>query len=123
REQRVITSYVTEQVKGNHLLFKLGTIKDETLGEALRVTIVASGFEGGGKLEIPKLSDLSQTAEEEPDGEESLAPNAGVEEPQAEREVPTPQRANDDKFIVEESVVRSEEHTSELQSRENLVCR
>lgn len=105
REQRVITSYVTEQVKGNHLLFKLGTIKDETLGEALRVTIVASGFEGGGKLEIPKLSDLSQTAEEEPDGEEHLAPNAGVEEPQAEREVPTPQRANDDKFIVEESVV------------------
>src|SRR5690606_40571807 len=26
-------------------------------------------------------------------------------------------------YLVEEEVVRSEEHTSELQSRENLVCR
>lgn len=64
REQRVITSYVTEKVKGTHSLFKLGTITDDSLGDSLRVTIVASGFDKGGKLEIPDL-DKKQPGEKE----------------------------------------------------------
>lgn len=64
REQRVITSYVTEKVKGTHSLFKLGTITDDSLGDSLRVTIVASGFDKGGKLEIPDF-DKKQPEEKE----------------------------------------------------------
>lgn len=65
REQRVITSYVTEKVKGTHSLFKLGTITDDSLGEALRVTIVASGFDKGGKLEIPDIQKKEDGAVED----------------------------------------------------------
>jgi cell division protein FtsZ len=74
REQNVITSFVTEKVKGNHALFKLGTITDESLGDALRVTIVASGFDKGGKLEIPNLDKKT----EKPVAEEPVAPLAPV---------------------------------------------
>ncbi len=65
REQRVITSYVTEKVKGKHSLFKLGTITDDSLGDSLRVTIVASGFDKGGKLEIPDIDKNKQADEKE----------------------------------------------------------
>ncbi|ODS82724.1 MAG: cell division protein FtsZ [Cytophagaceae bacterium SCN 52-12] len=65
REQRVITSYVTEKVKGTHSLFKLGTITDDSLGDSLRVTIVASGFDKGGKLEIPDFDTKKQPGEKE----------------------------------------------------------
>lgn len=68
KEQKVITSYVTEKVKGTHSIFKLGTITDDSLGESLRVTIVASGFDRGGKLEIPDL-DKKQAAEQEAQSE------------------------------------------------------
>lgn len=73
REQRIITSYVTEKVKGNHSLFKLGTISDESLGEKLRVTIVASGFDKGGKLEIP---DLDKKKSDDPSDEIPEAVNS-----------------------------------------------
>ena len=54
REQSIITRYVTEQVQGEHGLFKLGTIIDESLGDRLRVTIVASGFErNDGGIPLP----------------------------------------------------------------------
>ncbi len=54
REQSIITKYVTEQVQGEHALFKLGTIFDESLGDNLRVTIVASGFDpNDGGIPIP----------------------------------------------------------------------
>ncbi len=65
KEQKVITSYVTEKVKGTHSIFKLGTITDDSLGENLRVTIVASGFDRGGKLEIPDLDNKKQAGEQE----------------------------------------------------------
>lgn len=86
REQNVITTFVTEKVKGNHALFKLGTITDESLGDALRVTIVASGFDKGGKLEIPDLEKKNETpaaAEEKPSEqvvqEVSIAPSPSSE--------------------------------------------
>lgn len=45
-EQREIWKYVLSQVGGEAHLFKLGTITDNTLGESLRVTVVAAGFDG-----------------------------------------------------------------------------
>ena len=77
REQRVITSYVTEKVKGTHSLFKLGTITDDSLGDSLRVTIVASGFDKGGKLEIPDLDNKKQPGEKDAQPDPAAGTSAG----------------------------------------------
>lgn len=45
KEQREIWKYVLSQVQGEARMFKLGTITDDSLGERLRVTIVAAGFD------------------------------------------------------------------------------
>jgi cell division protein FtsZ len=45
KEQREIWRFVLSQVGGEARMFKLGTITDETLGNKLRVTIVAAGFD------------------------------------------------------------------------------
>ena len=45
KEQREIWKYILSQVGGEAHLFKLGTITDDTLGDKLRVTVVAAGFD------------------------------------------------------------------------------
>jgi cell division protein FtsZ len=45
KEQREIWRFVLSQVGGEARMFKLGTITDDSLGDKLRVTIVAAGFE------------------------------------------------------------------------------
>ncbi|GGC12128.1 cell division protein FtsZ [Dyadobacter sediminis] len=45
KEQREIWRYVLSQVGGEARMFKLGTITDDSLGDKLRVTIVAAGFD------------------------------------------------------------------------------
>ncbi len=45
REQTEIWKHVLSQVGGEAHLFKLGTITDDTLGQKLRVTVVAAGFD------------------------------------------------------------------------------
>lgn len=105
REQRVITSYVTEQVKGNHLLFKLGTITDESLGDALRVTIVASGFEKGGKLDIPKIDEPGKKGSEQPAAPQNN--QVVVEEPAVT--IPEQPVQVEDKFVKEETFVLEED--------------
>ncbi|MEO6286405.1 MAG: cell division protein FtsZ [Dyadobacter sp.] len=45
KEQRDIWRYVLSQVGGEARMFKLGTITDDSLGDKLRVTIVAAGFD------------------------------------------------------------------------------
>lgn len=45
KEQREIWKYVLTQVQGEARMFKLGTITDDSLGDRLRVTIVAAGFD------------------------------------------------------------------------------
>ncbi len=45
KEQREIWQFVLSQVGGEARMFKLGTITDDTLGDKLRVTIVAAGFD------------------------------------------------------------------------------
>ncbi|WP_149240923.1 cell division protein FtsZ [Dyadobacter sp. 32] len=45
KEQREIWRFVLSQVGGEARMFKLGTITDESLGNKLRVTIVAAGFD------------------------------------------------------------------------------
>ncbi|REA59928.1 cell division protein FtsZ [Dyadobacter luteus] len=45
KEQREIWQFVLSQVGGEARMFKLGTITDDSLGDKLRVTIVAAGFD------------------------------------------------------------------------------
>ncbi|CAG5008714.1 Cell division protein FtsZ [Dyadobacter sp. CECT 9275] len=45
KEQREIWRFVLSQVGGEARMFKLGTITDDSLGDKLRVTIVAAGFD------------------------------------------------------------------------------
>jgi cell division protein FtsZ len=45
KEQSEIWKYVLSQIGGEALLFKLGTITDDSLGDKLRVTVVAAGFD------------------------------------------------------------------------------
>jgi cell division protein FtsZ len=84
KEQREIWRFVLSQVGGEARMFKLGTITDDSLGEKLRVTIVAAGFDsiesplpgteiGGSKnkpvVEIVDLTDDSVKEEEQEEKE------------------------------------------------------
>jgi cell division protein FtsZ len=67
KEQREIWRYVLSQVGGEARMFKLGTITDDTLGDKLRVTIVAAGFDS---IESPipgiELKNVIKTKAPEP---------------------------------------------------------
>lgn len=45
KEQKQIWKYVLSEVQGEARMFKLGTITDDSLGDKVRVTIVAAGFD------------------------------------------------------------------------------
>ena len=62
KEQREIWRFVLSQVGGEARMFKLGTITDDSLGEKLRVTIVAAGFDSI-ESPIPGISLKSATME------------------------------------------------------------
>ncbi len=86
KEQKQIWKYVLSEVQGEARMFKLGTITDDSLGDKVRVTIVAAGFDSidsgiklppghrsGGKGEEPILvngkpiADAIRTLEEDDD--------------------------------------------------------
>lgn len=94
KEQREIWRFVLSQVGGEARMFKLGTITDESLGDKLRVTIVAAGFDS---VESPlpgtelsknltenksQLTDLTDPAlkEEEPGKENEVVLTGELEE-------------------------------------------
>ncbi|TDB63684.1 cell division protein FtsZ [Arundinibacter roseus] len=62
KEQREIWKYILSQVGGEAHLFKLGTIIDDTLGDKLRVTVVAAGFDSV-EPPIPGVKARRPTAE------------------------------------------------------------
>src|SRR5690606_39764154 len=86
-------------------------------------------------IEAYKASGAKAAQEEDPEANQDPPPNPDEEDPNAMRKQNRAGKvlteAEIDKLVanrVEEhlrrrEVVRSEEHTSELQSRENLVCR
>lgn len=97
-EQREIWKYVLDQVGGQAHLFKLGTITDNTLGENIRVTVVAAGFDG--VMPHPAKSEPELVTETEPidqaedlaevlEADESLVPELA-----ADNEVVTPTSAD-----------------------------
>src|SRR5207302_6956857 len=80
---------VMETIKeftADEALVIVGTVIDDSIGDELRVTMIATGLGGAiVKARPPRLEVVEQ--------------------------------------VIERTGTRSEEHTSELQSRENLVCR
>lgn len=69
KEQREIWKYVLSQVGGEARMFKLGTITDDSLGDKLRVTVVAAGFDS---IE-PPISGVIRTPKDEQDKPEEEA--------------------------------------------------
>ncbi len=50
REQMAISEHVAQKIQTEARMFKFGAITDEKLGDKLRVTVIAAGFEGTTKL-------------------------------------------------------------------------
>ena len=50
REQMAISAHVAQKIQTEARMFKFGAITDEKLGDKLRVTVIAAGFEGTTKL-------------------------------------------------------------------------
>ncbi|GAB4027018.1 cell division protein FtsZ [Spirosoma gilvum] len=50
KEQMAISEHVARKIQSEAKMFKFGAITDENLGEKLRVTIIAAGFDGTGDL-------------------------------------------------------------------------
>lgn len=51
REQSIITGYITEKIGHEPNALKLGFIHDNDLGDAMRITVIAAGFDGKTKME------------------------------------------------------------------------
>ena len=67
REQTMITKHVSKEIEGEAHLFKLGTIIDDSLGEKLRVTVVAAGFDSL-KPAISPPPELKKEEVQKPEG-------------------------------------------------------
>ncbi|GAB3705328.1 hypothetical protein GCM10027592_37680 [Spirosoma flavus] len=50
KEQMAISEHVSKKIQSEAKMFKFGAITDDTLGDKLRVTIIAAGFDGTSKL-------------------------------------------------------------------------
>ena len=105
KEQREIWKYVLSQVQGEARMFKLGTITDDSLGERLRVTIVAAGFDSiespiPGVTLSPKDDKKVEAVAEEKIEEVYEDTVTVVQEPEI---IQTPTSAFD--LVVEEPVV------------------
>ncbi|WP_373515536.1 cell division protein FtsZ [Persicitalea sp.] len=90
REQTEIWKYVLSQVGGEAHLFKLGTITDDTLGDKLRVTVVAAGFDSIDSLVLPSGTPSEGNLDGETEGvaeaTESALEDSGVVTESTEQE-------------------------------------
>ncbi|SOD88774.1 cell division protein FtsZ [Spirosoma fluviale] len=79
KEQMAISEHVAKKIQNEAKMFKFGAITDDALGESLRVTIIAAGFDGTTTL-MEQLKDTSvQNTPVAPDPE----PEPAIEEPVA----------------------------------------
>ncbi|WP_420150383.1 cell division protein FtsZ [Spirosoma sp.] len=71
KEQMAISELVAKRIQAEARMFKFGAITDENLGESLRVTIIAAGFDGTttlmDQLKSPASPDKELPVIEEPD--------------------------------------------------------
>jgi len=101
KEQSKIWQFVLSQVGGEARMFKLGTITDDSLGDKLRVTIVAAGFDSI-ESPIPGM-ELRNSVKIKP----AISP--------AQEAIINAERIELEKIIVEEELVL----TSEIEENTN----
>lgn len=81
KEQTAISEFVSHKIQSEAKMFKFGAITDDLLGENLRVTIIAAGFDGGplDGLEGTAVP-VGDTVTQEPEtqSEQDDAPKDGV---------------------------------------------
>lgn len=65
KEQMAISEHVAKKIQAEARMFKFGAITDENLGESLRVTIIAAGFDGTTTL-MDQLKSPATTEAETP---------------------------------------------------------
>ena len=85
KEQMAISEHVAKKIQSEARMFKFGAITDENLGENLRVTIIAAGFDGTTTLmdQLGKSDNSStDTTEVETDDKEVVGSNEQNELPQ-----------------------------------------
>lgn len=66
KEQTAISEHVSRKIQSEAKMFKFGAITDDNLGENLRVTIIAAGFDGTtleGLGDTPDQTDTTDTQE------------------------------------------------------------
>ncbi len=73
KEQMAISEHVANKIQSEARMFKFGAITDENLGESLRVTIIAAGFDGTSPATL-------KPAEKTPEPEPVVLPQAIVEQ-------------------------------------------
>lgn len=77
KEQTAISEFVSHKIQSEAKMFKFGAITDDNLGENLRVTIIAAGFDGGPLDGLAgTMSTVGDTATQEPDQDDT--PQDGV---------------------------------------------
>ncbi|WP_026262116.1 cell division protein FtsZ [Spirosoma panaciterrae] len=86
KEQMAISEHVARKIQSEAKMFKFGAITDENLGEKLRVTIIAAGFDGTGDL-LDKLGNptgiVSADAAEQGKKPETAVTDEGSTNPEA----------------------------------------
>ncbi|MFD2572619.1 cell division protein FtsZ [Spirosoma soli] len=65
KEQMAISEHVAKKIQTEARMFKFGAITDKNLGESLRVTIIAAGFDGTNAL-MDQLKNTVDPEEEKP---------------------------------------------------------
>ncbi len=111
KEQSEIWKYVLSQIGGEALLFKLGTITDDSLGEKLRVTVVAAGFDSTDppipgvkskpKPEEPEVSKQEVPKPEVPKGEvPAQTEPKPVDVPLNENKVTEPEEPEEEEVLI-----------------------
>lgn len=89
KEQMAISEHVAKKIQNEAKMFKFGAITDDALGESLRVTIIAAGFDGTTTL-MEQLKDTSvqnTPAPVEPDPEPEILPQEPFMQPEPVNEL------------------------------------
>ena len=82
KEQMAISELVAKRIQAEARMFKFGAITDENLGESLRVTIIAAGFDGTSTLMDQLKSPIPAEVELLPTNSVSVD-SKSVEQPEA----------------------------------------
>ncbi|MCX6214176.1 cell division protein FtsZ [Spirosoma sp.] len=89
KEQMAISEHVAKKIQNEAKMFKFGAITDDALGESLRVTIIAAGFDGTTTL-MEQLKDTSVQNTPvlvEPDPEPEILPQEPFLQPEPVNEL------------------------------------